>query len=529
MHEVVVQGLNHARMVWQYRWLALISAIVLCMSGWVSVLLMPDRYEVSAKIFLDTRSLLRPLLKGLAVQNTSRQDAALMMRRTLLVRPNLEAVARKTDMDLKAKTPEDMEKLLFGLAENVKVTGTGKDNIFVIKYSNTDAKLATRVVEALLNLFVERSLGDTRKDTSKTKQFIEEQIKEYEGRLEAAEARLKEFKQRNVGMMPGEGGNYFSQRQQMAALLASAKLELNEATRRRESLRKQISGEEPSFGLGPQPPGATDTGSPLDARILGLEKNLDQLLLQYTDKHPDVISTRRVMDQLKKERAEEQKQFAATNPQGNYQLNQNPVYQELKISLGAIEAEVAALQARVSEYKKREVGLAKMVDTIPKVEAELARLNRDYNIDRKNYNELVSRREALKLGDDASQTTDDVQFNIIEPPREPLVPTEPDRPTLSGLVLLVGLGAGVGIAWLLAMLRPAIYSREAFAELTDFPVLGVVSRVWTPKEKVQRKMAVVSFAAGCLALIGVYAGLVTLQVMRVDIVSKVASLGERFL
>jgi len=152
---------NYIRMVWRQRWLALIVAGVLCGVGWLGVLLLPNQYEVTAKIFVDTGTLLRPLLKGIAPDSNNRVDNARMMRRTLLVRPNLEKVARKTDMDIQAKTPKEFEQLLIGLSQKISITGSPTGNIYVIGYQNSDAKLATRVVEAILNIFVERTLGET--------------------------------------------------------------------------------------------------------------------------------------------------------------------------------------------------------------------------------------------------------------------------------------------------------------------------------------------------------------------------------
>ena len=66
MYETIQLILGYMRMIWRYRWIALVAATVLCAGGWIAVLSMPDRYEVSAKVFLDTSTLLKPLLRGLA-------------------------------------------------------------------------------------------------------------------------------------------------------------------------------------------------------------------------------------------------------------------------------------------------------------------------------------------------------------------------------------------------------------------------------------------------------------------------------
>ncbi len=502
MHELLAQLETHLRTAWRFRWMGLAAATVICLIGWTSVLMMPNQYDVTAKVFLDTSSLLRPVLRGLAVETNARQEAILMVRRTLLTRPNLETVARNTDMDLKAKTPEQMEAVVEGLAKNVKVGGTERDNIFAISYQNSDAQLATRVVEALLNMMVERSLGASRKDTTKTREFIDQQIKEYEAKLVAAENRVKEFRQTNMGMMPSDGSSYYQRREAVRGQIREAELQLQEAERRAESLRRQIEGDEPTFGLGPPTAQSVEIATPLDGRIKILEEKLDQLLLAYTERHPDVTSTRRLLADLRKEREVEVARLRPVNATtGEYRVNENPVYQQLKISLGASEAEVAALKARVEEYRKREEELARLVNTVPQVEAELARLNRDYDVQRQNYQELVKRRESLALSDQAGKSSEEVQFNVVEPPRVPLKPSSPDRPKLLAVVLAVGLGGGGGLAWLLGMIRPAIYSREGFHEITDLPVLGSITRVSTAAEDRQHKMRIFLFIGGFVGLL----------------------------
>lgn len=200
------------------------------------------------------------------------------------------------------------------------------------------------------------------------------------------------------------------------------------------------------------------------------------------------------------------------------------VHDQMSVALGNAEAEVSALEARAAEYQSRVEELRKLVDTIPRIEAELARLNRDYEITNRNYQELVKRRESLKLAEDASQTGDTLQFNVLEPPRVPLNPEGPNRPLLSGMVLAGGLGVGVGLAWLLGMLRPAFYTREELEQAFGLPVVGTVSRVWTSGEKVRRRFEVATFVAGCVVLAGVFSGLVMLETTRSDLLQEVRAL-----
>lgn len=519
MNEQIQQLRAFVRTVWPYRWAALVMAGLVCAAGWAYVYWLPNQYDVTAKIFVDTRSMLRPLLKGIAVDNQLLQDSALLMRQTLLTRPNLEEVARHTDMDLKAQTPEEFDMLVIRLAETLKVTGTSKDNIYELTYEDDDPKLAKRVVDELLNTFMESTLGDTRKETAVTQKFLDQQISEYERKLIDAEERLKEFKRKNMAVMPGTDDDYFSRMKQAEENLNRARLELNEATQRRDELARQISGEEPVFGMVDTATPATSPAlSQIDSRLEKLRQKLDELLLNYTDKHPDVVATRETITSLEQDReresakAAEQPQAPSASP-----LGQNPAYQEIKVQLATAEADVAALTSRVKEYEKRVTDLKKLVDTVPEVEAELKRLDRDYGFNKQQYEELIKRRESARISEEADKSADNIQLKIIEPPRVPLVPTGPNRLRLVSLVFLSSLAAGAGAAFLLSQVNPRFFTTQMLREFTDIPVLGTVTMIQNARQRAERRMELAFFSLMFLVLVAAFSGLIALQLMNVDL------------
>ena len=448
--------LSDLKRAWAHRWLALALAASVSLLGWYIVSIIPNTYEARARIYLDTQSMLGPLLKGLAIDNDLRQvQVAETTRKTLLRRPNLEKVARETDKDLEAQTPQDFERVLIKLADSIEVKGWRRDNIFVITCEDKDPRIAKKVVEILLSIFVESTLSSMRRDTGRTEKFLDDQIADYRSRLESAELRLKEFKRENVGRMPTEAGGYFSRLQASISALDQARLELREARNKRDELRRQLIKSAPVGGEAVAPENAGQGNAALlYERIARLEQTLDQLRLQYTDSHPDVLSISRSLEDLRNKLPKDSVPPGSQDGSGVGAMNQ--AYQELKVAVGEAEAEVSALDVRVREYQRRVNKLRKMMETIPEVEAELARLNRDYEINKTNYESLVARRESASISRDAEQSVDTVQFKVIDPPVIPALPTGPNRPILLTLVLLLGLGAGGGMAWVKAGMRQTI-------------------------------------------------------------------------
>ncbi len=507
MQEIIQQILNYLRGIWRFRWYVMLLAWVIPIAGWIAITKIPDQYEANARVLVDTDSILRPLLRGLTVEVNVNQRLGLMTR-TLLSRPNLEKVARMTDLDLQAKTPDEMESLLDGLSNGIKIRGTRGANIYTISYGHSDPKIAEEVVGALLTIFVENTLGDTRQDSDAAQKFLSQQIVEYEKRLIDAENRIKEFKRKNVALMPQSGQDYFGRLQDSRAQLQRAQLELKEALNRRDELRRQLVGEEPVFGFGNT---KTTASHPLDERISNLEKRLDELLLQFTEKHPDVIAVRKVLENLEGQRKEEQENSVSSFQSNNQSIEQNPVYQQTKISLGQAEANVVSLQARVKEYAQRSDDLASKVDTMPEIEAQLKSLNRDYALNKSNYDTLVSRLESAKLSEKAERTGDEVKFKVVDPPRAPLLPSAPNRLMLNTLALLAGFACGIGLAFLLSQIRPAFYDRRTLQEFAGVPVFGVVSRLWTPELLRRKRLEFAAFVGVGIILLFVYGGVLFLQ------------------
>jgi hypothetical protein len=151
------------------------------------------------------------------------------------------------------------------------------------------------------------------------------------------------------------------------------------------------------------------------------------------------------------------------------------------------------------------------VDRLPKVETELKRLNRDYDVNKSNYNRLLASRESAEMSEDVEQTGDNVKFKIIDPPRVPLSPSGPNRPLFSSIALLLGLAVGMALAFLLSQVRPVFFDRRTLRQVAGYPVFGAISRVMTPDVLFKRRLEFSAFISATLALIFVYGGVLMLQ------------------
>ena len=528
MHEQAEQLLSNLKAIWRYRWYAVVFAWIIALGGWTVVYRMPDRYEADARVHVDTQSVLRPLLSGLAVQPNLDQMVG-MMSRTLISRPNLEKVIRMVDLDAGLKTDEDRAQLITRLTNEISIKSAGRENLYTISYVDRDPQVAKRVVQSLLTLFVEGNVVDNRKDSDSARRFIDEQLQGYREKLVDAENAITEFKRRHLGLLPGEGPGYFARLVEAKSALSRAALELKEAENSRDSIKKQLASENES----PLPSPSTDKvvgegvnkpETELDARIRALGQKLDGLRTSYTEQHPDIVAIVRIIEQLKEQKEVEARQMEAEakqkaaeasvkGPSPSAAQTKGPVYQQLTLSLTTAESNVAAMKTRVAEYSQRYAELQAAANAVPQVEAAYTQLTRDYEVNRTRYEELLKRRDSAQISGDMEASDAATAFHVIDPPQVPLVASAPNRRLLMTEVLFAALVGGLGLAFLISQIRPTINDERRLREVTGLQVFGTVVMAWTDAEKARKTRGLVALLISFASLISAYAAIMAMLVL----------------
>ncbi len=505
MNDTLTQLYGYLYGMWRYRWSALFITWVAAVLGWLLVLTLPDQYSVKAVVYIDTTSVMTPLLKGLAPEADSRDELAVMTR-VLLSRENLLKLLRDTDMDLEADTQAEKEALVLQLSRDITIKGggssgkkSGKDasnNIYELSYEHTSADLAYLVVSNLLNTMIENALNSTRTDTVTAQKFLDSQIQEYEDRLSVSEQLLAKFKKANIGYMPDEKGSYYARLQRAQDAVESTRSRLKLATQRNIELKKQLSGEKPLLSTQAYQSGTA-------TKLQELEEQLKTLLISYTEKHPDVLALKASIENAK---ASGLTSDEADAGEGGDSVEFNPVYQEMKVEANKADVEVGILKIELEDQQRYVDKLRSYIDVIPEVEAKLTRLNRDYEVTRTRYLDLVERRESARLAESASKSSSDITFRVIEQPVAPVAPSGPPRMLYLAGALVVALGAGLAWSFLRFMLAPTFFEMRQLAEKTGLPILGTVSLYLSPQHRAKRRIQLISFLSATCLLVIIFGG-----------------------
>jgi polysaccharide chain length determinant protein (PEP-CTERM system associated) len=512
----LVHILDEARGAWRFRWIALAAAFAAAIAGWAFVFALPDRYEADARVFVDTRTALKPALQGLTTdQNVDAQIN--FVHQSLLEGPQLEKVAK--DTGVLPATPLDERakaKLLQLFSDRIVLTVLNAGNqgderstagtIYGFHYEDLNRERALQVVDTLLHTFVNETLGGKREGSENAQKFLGAQIKDYEQRLSAAEDKLAAFKKQNVGLMPSEQGGYFAQLQKETDEEKQAEVDLSVAMSRREELAKQLHGDaaiSSAGGTSSVVGGNSVAGGDTLSRIQETQTKLDELLLKFTDEHPDVIATRSALAELKKRREVELESLrrgdasaVAASGAGN-----NPVYQSMQLELNKVDVDIAALRRQLGQHQSTVAELRQRLNSAPEVEAEFQQLNRDYDVNKAQYTALLESYQKASLGERAD-TAGSVRFEIVLPPTAPAAPVSPKRIKLLAGIFIAAMAVGAAIAYALHVMRPIVMSQRAMTALTPLPVIGTVSAAFPTRQRAESRRNLLAFctALACLVL-----------------------------
>lgn len=513
MQTLLVKVVDEIRGSWRFRVAALVAAWAVCVLGWVAVLSIQNVYEASARVYLDTQGALRPLLKGLAVEPNIESELN-VVRQAMVSGPAVEAIARDVGVDTSGVTAKQREAALSNFQKRIAISrdsqSSSSDGVYRISFKSYNREQSLGVVKRLLDSFVEGTLGGKRTGQVDAQRFLTQQIADYEKRLNAAEDRLADFKRRNVGKMPTDKGDYFSRLQTEMTGLTDVSSSLSLAEARRDELARQLSGEEPYlFGFensnssaAAASPGAGDVAM----RIQDLERKREELLLRFTPKHPEVVALDRTLADLQlRQDAELKRVRAGMKATGDLSssLKVNPIYQSVQLQSKQAAVQVAELRRDYALRSSRVAELRHMVNSVPEVEAELSRLNRDYEVTRTQYQALLQRLDTAKLTDEADKTGT-VTFKVIEPPSVPETPISIKRGLLLAAVLIGGVAAGIALAYLMNLLRPVFFDWRTLGEKIGVPVIGYVRMFDNEGQSGDERRQLLHLCAGAASLLAVF-------------------------
>jgi polysaccharide chain length determinant protein (PEP-CTERM system associated) len=498
---------SHLSGAWHYRWTAIVVAWLFCAVAWGAFAVVPNQFQAISKIYIDTDTMMGPLLAGLTVTTDPEQQVAVMLN-TLLTRPNLEQVVRLTSPIGGTISSADMARQVQDLQNHVSLKFLGTKNLYELAFSDKDPNRALLVSQTLISIFVDSNIGTKRRDFQGVRSFLDDKVAEYETLVRDAEQRRAAFRQANLDVL----SNNVTPDAARAAV-EKAKEEVGAAQARLSSLEAQLRTIPKVIYLdGPGPiivssgtanSASIGSGGSLFQRLSEAKQSLLELQSKYTDDYPDVKAAKRQVEQL-------QGELAATPPvgaegRGNQSIS-NPIYVQTQSKMSDAMTDVAYQTQRYNDALAAFQNAKNMTSQEIEINTKFADLDRDYDLVHKTYQDLISRREAARISQAVNDQQSNINVRVVEPPKKAPYPSAPNRPLINSIILLAGLTIGLVSALALSWNAGRFFVKDQLTAEFDYPVIGVVTRLERAGAASNTRRSVAMLATSLVVLFCSYLG-----------------------
>ena len=491
---------TYLRLVVRRRWWLLLPFSVVALGVMGVTLLLPDQYTSETLILVEEQR----VPEQFVVPNvtTDLRDRLRTMTQQILSRTRLLSIIEDLNLYEKERSrlvPEELVEMMRSRIEIELVGGksTRSDvSAFKVTFTAGNARVAQKVTTQLTSLFIEENLKVREQQSEGTTSFLEAQVEKARTNLQMQEERMREFKSRNLGMLPEQQSGNLQVLAGLQMQLQNLMNAVNRSQERRiylETLLAQYEANAAETGsaLGP--------GSKSEPALVMAENELARLRNQrsamqarYTEKHPDIrkidqeiLQAESLVEQLTEEAANRVPEEGA-NPDGESgSEGRRPVsgtIAQVQSQLKANQTELKNLAASESRLKAQIRQYEARLNLTPMREQQLADVVRDYNLSKKNYEELMQKKLDSELATNMEKRQQGEQFRVLDPPSLPEKPSSPNRMQISLIGGLLGLGLAAGLAFLTDMRDQTLRTEKEIRKVLELPVVIGIPEIRTDSE-----------------------------------------------
>lgn len=449
---------------------------------------LPKRYSAESTVSIE-QNIVSDLVKGIAVTPSAESKMRLLSVH-LLSRNILEKVASTLDMDLTARTHQQREALILSLRGRIDIRHDVKRGLFTVSYTDNNPVLARDFVNTMTRLYIEESTAEKRQESYDATDFLNEQIRMFQKRIEEAQIAIDSFKSQK-GMYLGLNEQLLRQQiSQQEQRLEELRIRRNELTAKQALLT--------------------------DKAVLAEQLRTKELALRtaraaYTERHPAV---KRLMLDIQK-----LKESVATSDDAPSESPASAEYLSVKVELQSIaemEANLAAsLAENVNELKE-----------LPAIRTELAELEQRKANEMRIYEQLVARFGQSEVSKQMELQDKAVSFRVIDAAVVPTVHIFPRRYLFMLGGIVVGFALAGGVVFGRDFLRGKIRSPHDLGAY-NLPILIKLPNTAPPAALAGQKRKTLAVAAGTVCLLLMICLIAALEFLNLPYVEKAIALAKR--
>ncbi|MES9827644.1 MAG: lipopolysaccharide biosynthesis protein [Candidatus Thiodiazotropha sp.] len=355
---------------------------------------------------------------------------------------------------------------------------------FTLAYSSKDPRIAQKVTNELVSLYLDENLRQRTQSALETSSFLSVEADRLNQEITDLESSLADFKEKHVHNLP-------ELQQLNIQLMERNERELSETIQQIRNLdERKIYLQSELAQISP----TTDIYNASGNRVMGTEDRLRALQTEYlalatryTDNHPTLIKMKGEIEVLEK------KYYAGLSDKNNITRSDNPAYVQLEAQLQAADSELVSLKTMRDKIKGKIQNFEERLMQSPQVEREYRKLTRDYENALIKYQEVKAKQLEAQLAESLERERKGERFSLIEPPQLPEKPDKPSRVAILFLGIIFGIAGGLGNVIIKENMDDAIYAINDVMNITKSPPLAVIPYIETSnglKRGINESMAI---------------------------------------
>jgi succinoglycan biosynthesis transport protein ExoP len=450
------------------KWSLVIPAVLVFAAAVIAAFTLPRTYQATSTILIEEQAIPREFVAS-TVTGFAEQRLQIINQRVMITSKLLDIINRFNlyPEDRKKKTTEEIiEKMRKDITFKTISAETGRSSTatiaFSLSYEGPKPELVQQVAGVLASLYLEENLKVREQQSAGTFKFLEDEAGDLKTQIAEIDAGIAVFKKKNMDALP-ELLQFNMQGLERTGQDIDKMYDQLRTLREKESYLQSQLDSMPA-----------DSVSQDKNLLKELKAKLVQLESRYSDKYPDVIKARSEIASL-----EERLGPSAGSPE----KPDNPAYVTLASQLAGVRSEIESVKRQIDELRRKRDEYRKRVETTPKVDEAFKGLTSERANLQAKYDDLMRKSMEAKVSKGLEQEQKGERFNLIDPARRPEKPIKPNIPAILMIGLMLGIGAGAGLAAVREFLDQSVRSSRALTARTSLPVLGSVPEIITWKDR----------------------------------------------
>ena len=475
MEDTHVHALDYLTVFQRRRWWLAGPVLASIAVGALLVKVLPKEFVSTAMVGVEAPVVSPSIINQSPLDN---QDRLRALQQQLMSAPILARVAKEEGLGSDARAVNALRsRIKVTVPDPVANTSEPRRlDTFLISYGAGAPGRAQQITNRIANVFVDENSKERTEHAEDTSEFILQQQRASQTRLDSLEAELRRAKEAHMGQLPEQTQANLQTLSGLRQQLESNATALRGEQDRLTMIERQIEGVtkgSSDFVVLPQSPG-TASVQPPETRVMMLERELADARIAYTDKHPEVIM---LEDELKTARADAAAEKSRPTSDRVAQLQLDPAYRQLTSDRANSQLRVRELQNADSGLRRQINAYQARVEAAPMVEQQLSSLQRDYDLEKSQYNDLANKLHAATIAESVERNRRGEQFTVLEGATYPTAPTTP----IPWRVMLIALAAGVCLGGALTFAREyldrSVHDVHDLKDEFELPVLGEVAHI----------------------------------------------------